>query len=104
MEISPPMEAYFARLSAALGEAMAVASRARAAGLDPRTSVEVPVTNDLADRVEALLGIRGVAARLRELEAQMGREEVELDISQDFIERRFGETTNEEVLDHAIRT
>jgi len=104
MEISPPMEAYFARLSAALGEAMAVASRARAAGLDPRTSVEVPVTNDLADRVEALLGIRGVAVRLRELEARMGREEVALAISEDFIQRRFGETTSEEVLDHAIRT
>ena len=104
MEISPPMEAYFACLNAALGEAMAVAAGARARGLDPRTSVEVPVTNDLADRVEALLGIRGVAARLRELEQQMGREEVALAISDDFIGRRFGETSREEVLDHAIRT
>ncbi|MDD1653893.1 MAG: DNA-directed DNA polymerase II large subunit [Methanomicrobiales archaeon] len=104
MEISPPMEAYFARLSASLSEARDVAARARAAGLDPRTTVEVPVTNDLADRVEALLGIRGVAARLRELEAQMGREEVALAISDDFIRKRFGEKTREEVLDHAIRT
>ena len=62
------------------------------------------MTNDLADRVEALLGIRGVTARIREMEGRMEREMVALSISDDFIARRFGETSREEVLEHAIRT
>jgi DNA polymerase II large subunit len=83
---------------------MAIAEEARRAGLDPTTRVEIPVANDLADRVEALLGITGVAARIRELETQMSREEAALRIGDDFVQRRFGETTREEILDHAIRT
>ena len=34
----------------------------------------------------------------------MSREEASLRIGDDFVARRFGETTVEEVLDHAIRT
>jgi DNA polymerase II large subunit len=62
------------------------------------------VANDLADRVEALLNIKGVAARIRELEATMSREEVALRIGDDFVACKFGETGPLEVLDHAIRT
>ncbi|MDD1719410.1 MAG: DNA-directed DNA polymerase II large subunit, partial [Methanoregulaceae archaeon] len=60
--------------------------------------------SDLADRVEALLGIKGVAARIRELEQEMSREEAALKIGDDFVQRKFGETSEHEVLDHAIRT
>ncbi|WFN34561.1 DNA-directed DNA polymerase II large subunit [Methanogenium sp. S4BF] len=104
MHASPEMEAYFAGLEAKLKEAIGVANEARAKGIDPRTAVEIPVANDLADRVEALLGYTGVAARLRELAETMPREEVALKIGDDFIAHMFGETTREETLDHAIRT
>ncbi len=103
-EVSPAMAAYLDALQVQLAEAMAVAEEARRRGLDPSTRVEIPVANDLADRVEALLGITGVAGRIRELEATMSREEASLRIGDDFVARRFGETTIEEVLDHAIRT
>jgi DNA polymerase II large subunit len=103
-EVSPAMGAYLDALQAQLSEAMAIAEEARRAGIDPTTRVEIPVANDLADRVEALLGITGVAARIRELEAEMSREEAALRIGDDFVARRFGETTREEILDHAIRT
>ncbi len=103
-EVSPAMAAYLEALQAQLAEAMAIAEEARRAGLDPTTRVEIPVANDLADRVEALLGITGVAARIRELETEMSREEAALRIGDDFVARRFGETTREEILDHAIRT
>lgn len=104
MHCSPGMEKYLAGLQEGLQQAMDVAGRARAAGIDPRTVVEIPVASDLADRVEALLGIRGIAARIREMEGQMSREEVALHIGDDFVQRRFGEESNEEILDHAIRT
>ena len=104
MDLSPSMADYFSSLDRALGSAVELARAARSKGVDPRLSVEVPVTNDLADRVEALLGIRGLTSRIRELEGKMTREMVALSISDDFIARRFGETSREEVLEHAIRT
>lgn len=101
---SPAMEKYLAGLEEGLSRAMEVAGKARALGLDPRTGVEIPIASDLADRVEALLGIPGIASRIRELEGQMSREEAALRIGLDFVQRRFGEQNREEVLDHAIRT
>ena len=103
LKLSPAMEAYEKSLLDDLHRAIAIAKEARSRGLDPSTDVEIPVASDLADRVEALLGIRGVAVRIRELEAQMSREEVALRIGDDFIARKFGEKDNDEVLDHAIR-
>ena len=102
--LSPAMEAYEKSLMDELLFAIAIAKKARSRGLDPSTEVEIPVASDLADRVEALLGIKGVAERIRELESLMSREEVALRIGDDFVARKFGETTNEQVLDHAIRT
>jgi DNA polymerase II large subunit len=102
--LSPAMEAYEKSLMDELYIARAIAVKARLRGLDPSTEVEIPVASDLADRVEALLGIKGVAVRIRELESLMSREEVALRIGDDFVARKFGETSNEQILDHAIRT
>jgi len=101
---SPAMEAYENTLRAGLDSAIALAKQARAKGIDPSTDIEIPIASDLADRVEALLGIKGVAVRIRELEATMSREEAALRIGDDFVQKRFGETNREEILDHAIRT
>ncbi|WP_292406345.1 MULTISPECIES: DNA-directed DNA polymerase II large subunit [unclassified Methanoculleus] len=103
MEVSPATARYFDELGAGLEIAMQIAAAARTRGLDPTTEIEIPIASDLADRVEALLGYRGIAARIRELEQQMSREEAALRIGDDFVARKFGETTTEEILDHAIR-
>ncbi|MGB4756770.1 MAG: DNA polymerase II large subunit, partial [Candidatus Methanoculleus thermohydrogenotrophicum] len=103
MEVSPATARYFEELMTGLASAMELAAAARARGLDPRTEVEIPIASDLADRVEALLGYKGIAARIRELEQEMSREEAALCIGDDFVARKFGETTPEEILDHAIR-
>ncbi|MGA2105140.1 MAG: DNA-directed DNA polymerase II large subunit [Methanoregula sp.] len=102
--LSPEMELYGNSLMDGLNRAIALAKEARSRGLDPSLAVEIPIASDLADRVEALLGIKGVAARIRELESQMSREEVALRIGDDFVARMFGEKNNDEVLDHSIRT
>ena len=103
MEVSPATAQYFDDLEAGLESAMEIAAAARTRGLDPRTELEIPIASDLADRVEALLGYPGIAARIRELEETMSREEAALRIGDDFVARKFGETTTEEILDHAIR-
>ncbi|MFZ2073197.1 MAG: DNA polymerase II large subunit, partial [Methanoregula sp.] len=102
--LSPEMEAYGNTLMTGLSQAIAIASEARSRGLDPSMAVEIPIASDLADRVEVLVGIKGVAARIRELEAQMSREEVALRIGDDFVAKMFGEKNNDEILDHSIRT
>jgi DNA polymerase II large subunit len=101
--LSPAMEAYEKSLLDELHRSIAIAKQARSKGLDPSTDVEIPIASDLADRVEVLVGVKGVAARIRELEALMSREEAALRIGDDFVARKFGEKNNDEVLDHAIR-
>jgi DNA polymerase II large subunit len=103
LKLSPAMQAYEKSLLDELHRAIAIAQEARKQGLDPSLDVEIPIASDLADRVEVLIGVKGVAARIRELEATMSREEAALRIGDDFVARKFGEKDTMEVLDHAIR-
>jgi len=75
-------------------------------GLDPTTIVEIPLAVDLAERVEKLIGIPGIAVRIRELEKQgLSREEAALAIGIDFAEGRLGKGTSKiESVENAIRT
>ena len=101
---SPAYRAYLDGLISELDRAMDIANAARSLGIDPRTKVEIPIASDLAGRVEALLGYKGVAAKIRYLEDHMSREEAALKIGDAFVAKEFGETTRDEILDHAIRT
>lgn len=78
---SDAMMNYFNGLDAELNRALELANKARANGADPSPEVEIPVAKDLADRVEKLLGVEGVANRLRELENTMSREEAALQVA-----------------------
>ena len=63
-------EGYIARLEAECAEAYALVAKAKAKGLDPRLSVEIPLASDLADRTQKLLDFlhpRNTAAQIREL-------------------------------------
>jgi DNA polymerase II large subunit len=97
---------YFELLESGLAKAMEIAGRARSQGKDPSLSVEVPTAVDLAERVEKLIGIEGIAKRVRELEAGgMSREEAALAIGLDFAEGRIGCFSSKiEAIDGAIRT
>ncbi len=98
-------ERYFERLESRLDEAFDLAERARERGGDPRPEVEIPVAKDMADRVENILGIPGVAERVRELEERMSREEAALALAEDFAEGRVGEyETKDGKIEGAVRT
>jgi len=84
-------ERYFERLETELDEAFAVANAARERGGDPVPEVEIPVAQDMADRVENILGIDGVAERVRELDGEMSREEAALALVSDFVEGTVGD-------------
>lgn len=77
---SDAMLEYFNGLETGLSDAIELANRARANGADPEPHVEIPIAKDLADRVEKLIGVSGVADKLRELEKTMSREEAALHV------------------------
>jgi DNA polymerase II large subunit len=99
-------EEYFETLETGLDQALGIAREARSKGLDPSLEVEIPLAIDLAERVEKLVGIEGVAQRIRELEAQgLSREEAALAIGADFADGRLGKFSSKiEAVDKAIRT
>ncbi|WP_254762370.1 DNA polymerase II large subunit [Natrinema marinum] len=98
-------ERYFERLESQLDEAFDVAERAKERGGDPKPEVEIPVAKDMADRVENILGIDGVAERVRELEGEMSREEAALELAADFAEGRVGDyETKAGKIEGAVRT
>ncbi|WP_336035894.1 DNA-directed DNA polymerase II large subunit [Halobacterium yunchengense] len=101
----PEDEAYFESLEAGLEEATAVAEAAKQRGEDPEPEVEIPTARDMADRVENILGIDGVAERVRELEGEMAREEAALELVEDFVEGTVGDyETKAGKVEGAVRT
>ncbi|WP_459193532.1 LAGLIDADG family homing endonuclease [Halosimplex sp. J119] len=89
--MKPEDERYFERLESGLDDAFEVAEAARERGDDPTDDVEIPVARDMADRVENILGIDGVAERVRELEGEMSREEAALELVSDFVDGEVGD-------------
>lgn len=77
---SDRMHEYFNKLEHELQSTIEIAVSARSKGLDPKPDIEIPLAKDLADRVEKLIGVEGVAPRIRELEKNMSREEAALHI------------------------
>ena len=100
---SPAMKEYFTRLQTALDQAYELAERARAQGFDPETRVEIPQAEDVAARVEKLVGPVGVAGKIRELLKTKSREEAALRISME-VAREYKDQSVEKALDQAIRT
>ncbi|MBW3582887.1 MAG: DNA polymerase II large subunit [Euryarchaeota archaeon] len=100
------MKAYFDDLHAAVDHCYDVAKQARAKGYDPSLEVEILPAEDLAARVEAQVGVTGVAEDIRKVTKEIGnRELVSLEISRrvargDYV--KYG--SREEAVDKAVRT
>jgi len=78
------VESYRAALTASIERAYDVAKAARNVGIDPETFPEVPPAEDMAMRVEKLLGhlkLDGISTEIRALCAEMPREEVAFTIA-----------------------
>ncbi|QAU13139.1 DNA-directed DNA polymerase II large subunit [Halorubrum sp. BOL3-1] len=101
----PDDERYFAQIEERLDEAWSVAETAKEQGRDPEPEIEIPVARDMADRVENILGIDGVAERVRELEGEMSREEAALELVTDFVDGNVGDYDSREgKIEGAVRT
>lgn len=81
------IEDYFSFLDEKLEKALDVAKKARSMGYDPHERVEIDIAKDLADRVESLIKIDGIADAIRSLEKDMTREEVAFKIAKELANR-----------------
>lgn len=79
-----------------------IASEARSKGFDVTSKVEIPLASDMADRVEELIQIKGIAQEIRDLSEKHSREEVSI-----IVARRAAELMRPQgkkaALDKAVR-
>ncbi len=111
---SPRTVAYFSTLRQGAARCYTVATEARKRGIDPSLEVEIPLAQDLADRVERQVGPPGVAARIRDLTAQALasgrsiaeiREEIALAVAKEVAGGLFGPAADPAAaMEQAIRT
>jgi DNA polymerase II large subunit len=103
MTADPLTEKYFTELKAQIDKLYDVANVARKKGYDPKPFVEIYKAQDLAARVEGLIGIEGIAERIREFRTQLSREEIAFKIIEDVINGRFGKYEDKVAADKALR-
>ena len=98
---------YFNDLIEKTKKAYKIALLARSKGLDPDIKPEVSLAYDLASRVEAMVGPRGIAKRIRELQKE-GKEleEIAIIIAREIAEGIWmpEEANKEKIAEQAIRT
>ena len=99
-------ETYFDVLEDRVDDALELANRARSEGADPADEVEIPIARDIADRVENLVGIDGVADRIRAFEdEEESREDVALRLADAFADGDLGDGDDRAArVEGAVRT
>ena len=99
------IERYHELLLSELKRIYEIAEMARSRGLDPEPHVEIPIAKNMAERVEKLMGIPGIAERIIELEERgISREMICFKIAEDIVDGKFGEMDKETAVDRAVRT
>ncbi|WP_457611683.1 DNA-directed DNA polymerase II large subunit [Methanocaldococcus sp.] len=101
---SERMKKYFESLVEEVQRIYRIAEECRKKGFDPVDHVEIPLAKDMADRVEGLVGPKGVAERIRELVKEHGKEVAALKIAEEIIEGKFGAFDREKKAEQAVRT
>src|SRR6267378_358244 len=102
--VSEEIRSYFDSLTAQVTASYSLARAARARGFDPELDVEIPLTDDLASRVEKLLEgyeVEGVARRIRELAKQHDREELAILVAKEMAGRPAA--SKEKAVERAVR-
>jgi len=104
--VSSEMQEYFNNLQKQIDLCYNIAKKARKKGFDPEKKVEIPQALDLADRVEQLVGPKGIAPKIRKTTKKLeNRELVSLEIAKEIGSgKTYKFKTTEKALDQAIRT
>ncbi len=95
------LDEYNNNLRKKVNECYEIAKEVRSLGKDVSTDVEIPLANDMAERVEELIHIKGIAEDIREMSKTMSREEVSLYVSKKVA--NLLKEDKKEALDKAVR-
>ncbi|RMG37597.1 MAG: DNA polymerase II large subunit [Methanobacteriota archaeon] len=97
---------YHQLLEQLVDEVHQIASQARAKKLDPIEEVEIYRAEDVASRTEGLVGPKGVAERLREMEfvEKLPKEQIVIKIAEEIALGKFGDLPPRDLAEQAIRT
>ncbi|NUN11483.1 DNA polymerase II large subunit [Candidatus Micrarchaeota archaeon] len=105
VEASPRVQKYFESMKNEIDSQIALANQARSKNLDAANEVEVAPARDVAARVEGLVGPKGVAERIRELNLELGdREKVCFEIAKEIMQGKFIQGTKQELIEQAVRS
>ncbi len=101
---SDKMESYFRDLEKKADDCYNLVSKARKAGFDPSLEAEIPRAKDLAERVEAQVGPKGIAPRIREVAEENDRESTALIIAKELAGSLKDKEGIAFALEQAVRT
>ncbi|MCD6509785.1 MAG: DNA polymerase II large subunit [Thermoprotei archaeon] len=97
------VEDYFKAINEEFARLFEIASRARSKGLDPDLHVEIKPARDMAERVEGLLGLKGLADKIRKAKEEgMSKELMAFEIAKRLVEE-LKANDKEKVAELAIR-
>jgi DNA polymerase II large subunit len=95
---------YIENMESQLQQLYMISDSARSTGLDPSLKTECIIARDIADLVEGLVGPKGVANSIRELNAKFQREEIAFKAAEEIVYGKFGQMEPEGAAEQAIRT
>ncbi len=99
------IEDYHKLLISELNRVYKIAEEARSLCLDPEPRVEIPVARNMAERVEKLMELNGLADRIIELEESgLSRERICFQIAEEIVKGKFGEMERIKAVEKAVRT
>ena len=100
---SPRVNVYFDILDRKVSEAMNTANKARSKGKDPETEVEIKLAAGIAERVEGLVGPKGVADVINKYLKEMDRDLVALKVIDEITVGSLASGSEQERAEKAVR-
>lgn len=97
-------EDYLKEIDLKINEIYSIAQKARSKGLDPSLTVEVTLAKDLAERVEGIIKLKGLAKKIRELLRTIDRVQAAFKIAEEIVYGKFGKFTDEKAAELGVRT
>ncbi len=93
---------YHRMIESQVRRCFVLAQEVRSLGRDVTRKVEIPLASDMADRIEELIGLQGIAGKIRSLSDRMSREEVAINVSRD-VAASLGKNDRKGAIDKAVR-
>lgn len=103
-KIPPEFQEYYESIRSEVEKEYRIAAEARRRIASPTTKVEVMFARDLAERVELLVGPKGVAEKIRKLFWKLSPEKLAFKLAEDIISEHRGKIEDEKLMLQVIRT